>query len=151
MASAEEVELNVAHAPHENAIEAFGVVLHQIKNGIVKSRYDWDQHEPRMWARAHGITDHQLVGEIDLKKDLLEIRSGKVAYGTIIFGKIRVGTNDGKEGVVHVRIIDPPNRGDSDVKFHSIFTECGAPNAEGHPTTWNAIHPVEKSLEFFNE
>lgn len=97
------MNFNASHAPHENAVEAFSIVLHQIKEAIVKSRRDWDKHEPKMWSRASGIDDHALVGGIDLKKDLVLVRSGATSYGQIILGKLRVGTNDGEEGFVHVR------------------------------------------------
>ncbi|OBZ68309.1 hypothetical protein A0H81_11724 [Grifola frondosa] len=41
MASAEEIVLNDPHPPTPKAIEAFEVVLHDIKSAIVKSRRDW--------------------------------------------------------------------------------------------------------------
>jgi len=151
MASAEEVNLNAPHAPHPNAIEAFGVILHQIKSEILKSRRDWDKHEPKMWSRAAGVSDHEFVGKIDLNRDLVLVRSGVVSYGTIILGKLKVGTNDGRDGFVHVRIHDPPNRGDQDVMFHSIWTAEGNRNADGQPTSWNAIQDHDTPLEFFNE
>jgi len=151
MASEAQVNLDAAHPPHPSAIEAFGVILHQIKNEIVKSRRDWDKHEPKMWARAAGLSDHELVGDIDPTKDLVQVRSGATSYGTIILGKLRVGTNDREEGFVHVRIHDPPNRGVSDVMFHSIWTDEGTRNADGQPTTWNAIQWINTPLNFFNE
>ncbi|GJJ06348.1 hypothetical protein Clacol_000539 [Clathrus columnatus] len=164
MASAEEVNLNDSHPPHPNAIEAFEKVISHIKSAIVRSRHDWDkvvivsfahgreQHEPRMWSRAHGVDDHQLT-TFDISKDLVLIRSGSVSYGTIIFGKLRIpAINDSEgEGFIHIRIHDPPNRGTQDVVFHSIFTEEGNRNADGHPTTWRAIHTKDTPLEFFNE
>ncbi|KAJ3480332.1 hypothetical protein NLI96_g8430 [Meripilus lineatus] len=152
MATAEVVQLNPPHAPAENAIDAFNVVLHDIKSAIVKSRHHWDAHEPRMWSRASGISDNDLV-KFTIENDLVQVRSGPTSYGTIIFGKIRLpAVNDEEgEGFVHVRIHDPPNRGDSDVKFHSILTDEGDPDEEGRPSTWRAVQTQEKPLEFFNE
>ncbi|KAG8894059.1 hypothetical protein FRB99_001547, partial [Tulasnella sp. 403] len=146
-----QINFNDPHPPRENAISAFTVVLTKIKNAIVKSRRDWDIHEPRMWARASGLSDQELVGEINLERDLVLVRSGATSYGTIVLGKLRVGTADGKEGFVHVRIHDPPNRGDSDVMFHAIWTNEGNRNADGQATTWNAIQDLDTPLEFFNE
>ncbi|KAG8873470.1 hypothetical protein FRB98_009009 [Tulasnella sp. 332] len=103
MASKEQVQLNAPHAPKPRALEAFGILLPTIRLEIMKSRHDWDKHEPKMWSRATGISDHDLVGNIDLQQDLVEVRSGDVSYGTIIFGKLRVGTNDDEEGFVHIR------------------------------------------------
>ena len=92
-------------------MEAFGVVEKQIKAEIVKSRHHWDKHEPKMWSRAAGISDHDLV-DFDFEKDLVEIRSAIVSYGTIVLGKLRLPAVDDAEGegFVHVRIHDPPNR-----------------------------------------
>ncbi|PIL36192.1 hypothetical protein GSI_01852 [Ganoderma sinense ZZ0214-1] len=152
MASAEQVNLNAPHPPHENAIEAFIAVEHTIKTEILKSRHHWEKHEPRMWSRAEGIPDHDLV-TFTIHKDLVEIRSGVTSYGTIILGKIRLpAVNDAEgEGYVHVRIHDPPNRGVEDVLFHSLWTDEGNRDVDGHPTTWRAIHNRDTPLEFFNE
>jgi len=152
MASNETVVFNEPHAPHPNAIEAFTVVLPAIKSAIVKSRHDWDKHEPKMWSRAHGLTDEQLT-HFDLSTDLVEVRGGPTTYGTILLGKIRIpAVKDSEgEGFVHVRIHDPPNRGTQDVIFHSLFTDEGNRNKEGHPTTWKALQTRETLLEFFSE
>ena len=103
-ASAEEVNLNAPHSPHPNAIEAFNNVLHEIKNEIVRSRRHWDQHEPQMWSRAARLSDAELTG-FTIEQDLVQVRSGSVSYGTIIFGKIRIpAVNDELgPGYVHVR------------------------------------------------
>jgi len=102
------------------------------------------------WSRAAGISNEGLTA-FDLKKDLVQVRSGTTSYGTIIFGKIRLpAINDALgEGFVHVRIHDPPNRGDEDVMFHSLFTN--EVRREGHLPTWRAIQTADTPLEFFNE
>ncbi|KAJ7578620.1 hypothetical protein C8J56DRAFT_835612 [Mycena floridula] len=96
----------------------------KIKAEIVKSRHDWDKHEPRMWARAHGISDHDLLN-FTIKDDLVLVSSASTTYGTIILGKIHLpAVNDTvSKGFIHVRIHDPPNRGTEDVTFHSLFTD----------------------------
>lgn len=71
-ASVEEVNLNAAHHPHSNAIEAFNIVLHTIKAEIVKSRHDWNKHEPKMWSRAAQLSDNELVA-FTIEKDLVEV------------------------------------------------------------------------------
>ncbi|KAL4080325.1 hypothetical protein V8B97DRAFT_1931668 [Scleroderma yunnanense] len=152
MASAEEVNLSPPHAPHERAVEAFNHVLDTIKHEVKKSRYDWNKHEPRMWDRAGGLSDHDLVN-FRVEEDLVEIRTGTVSYGTLIFGKIRIPAvnDDLGEGFIHVRIHDPPNKGEEDVMFHSIFTKEGERDADGHPHLWRAIQTRDEPLEFFNE
>ncbi|EKM54486.1 uncharacterized protein PHACADRAFT_258363 [Phanerochaete carnosa HHB-10118-sp] len=152
MASAEEIILNAPHRPGEKAIEAFHVVLHTIKSEIIKSRHHWNKHEPKMWARAAGLTDEQLV-HFTIESDLVEVRSAPTSYGTIILGKIRLPAVQDEEGAgyVHIRIHDPPNRGTEDVLFHSIWTDEGNRNVDGHPMTWRAIQIESTPLEFFNE
>jgi len=68
-----------------------------------------------MWSRAAHLSDAELTS---FKDDL--IRSAPTSYGVIILGKIRIpAINVEKgEGFGHVRIHDPPNRGDEDVRFH---------------------------------
>jgi len=152
MASGEQLNFNQPHAPAENAIAAFNQALPKIKAEIFKSRHDWDKHEPRMWARAHGISDHDLV-DFTIENDLVLVSSASTTYGTIILGKIRLPAVDDTvgKGFVHVRIHDPPNRGTEDVTFHSLFTDEGHKDADGHPQTWVAIQTEDKPLEFFNE
>lgn len=103
-ASAEQITLNAPHRPPPKAIEAFNVVLHQIKAEIVKSRHHWDQHEPKMWARAAGLSDAELV-RFTIEDDLVECRSAPTSYGTVILGKIRLpAVHDAEgEGFMHVR------------------------------------------------
>jgi len=134
------------------AIEAFQAVESKIKHAVVKSRRDWDKHEPRMWSRAAGITDEELTA-FDVADDLVEVRSGPTSYGTIIFGKIRIPAIRDEEGAgyIHVRIHDPPNRGTEDVRFHSLFTDEGGRTPGGNPTTWRAIQTLDTPLEFFHE
>ncbi|THH21320.1 hypothetical protein EW146_g185 [Bondarzewia mesenterica] len=150
--SAEEVVLNDPHKPHSNAIEAFRTVLHDIKAAIVKSRHDWDKHEPQMWSRVSSLSNAELT-TFNLEHDLVLVRSAPTSYGTIILGKIRIPVVQDElgEGYIHVRIHDPPNRGTEDVKFHSLFTDEGHKDADGHPTTWQAVQTAETPLEFFNE
>ncbi|KAF9454018.1 hypothetical protein P691DRAFT_790424 [Macrolepiota fuliginosa MF-IS2] len=152
MASTEQVQLNELHKPRDNAIEAFNQVAGRIKFEIIKSRHHWDQHEPKMWSRAAGLTDEELT-KFTIEDDLVSVRSGATSYGIIIFGKIRIpAINDELgEGFVHVRIHDPPNRGSEDVKFHSIWTDEGTRGADGRPTTWRAVQTKDTPLEFFNE
>ena len=106
-ASSEQINLNAPHRPTAKAIEAFNVVLHQIKSEIVKSRHHWDKHEPKMWARAAGLSDAELVN-FTMEEDLVECRSAPTSYGTVILGKIRIpAVNDEEgEGFIHVRYVD---------------------------------------------
>jgi hypothetical protein len=79
-------------------------VLNEIKSEIVKSRHHWDKHEPKMWSRATGLTDAQLV-DFTIEDDLVRCRSAPTSYGTVILGKIRIRAVQDEEGTgfVHVR------------------------------------------------
>lgn len=105
-ADAEQIDLNAPHAPTDKAFEAFEVVEHTIKSEILKSRHHWNKHEPRMWSRAEGVSDEDLVA-FSIRNDLVEIRSAPTSYGTIILGKIRLpAINDAEgEGYIHVRCV----------------------------------------------
>ena len=105
-ASLETISLNEPHPPAENAIEAFEVAEATIKSEILKSRNHWDLHEPKMWSRAQGVSDKDLVA-FTIRDDLVEVRSAATSYGAIILGKIRLpAINDEEgEGYVHVRCV----------------------------------------------
>ncbi|KIY74390.1 hypothetical protein CYLTODRAFT_416229 [Cylindrobasidium torrendii FP15055 ss-10] len=148
MASEEQLNFNEAHPPQENSITAFGNCLKQIKFEIVKSRNHWDKHEPKMWRRAQGVSDEELVN-FTLEDDLVLVRSAATSYGTIILGKIRLPAI--QDGYVHIRIHDVPGEGTDNVRYHSLWTDEGTPNEDGQPTTWNAIQTQDTPLEFFNE
>ncbi|ORY69448.1 hypothetical protein BCR35DRAFT_308038 [Leucosporidium creatinivorum] len=147
MADSTSVELNAEHSPKPNAVRAFGVVNQQIKHEWIKLRHHWDKHEPRMFASAKDLSDQQLA-EWDLEKDLVAIRAGSTAYGTIIFGKIRIPALE--DGYVHVRIHDGTEKGQDDVVFHSIFTD-EIRNEEGKIIDYRAVQSGEKALEWFSE
>jgi len=155
MASADQVDLNAPHAPHEAARELFKTALHVIKHEVKKSRHDWDKHEPRMWSRASALSDDKLTA-FTIDNDLVKVTSGHSSnadYGTIVFGKIRIPAinDDEGEGFIHVRLHDPPNRGVDDVIFHSIYTEEGPEDGKGHREWYKAIMSDDAPLKFFNE
>jgi len=155
MASVDQVDLNDPHAPNESAKELFKTALHKIKHEVIKSRIDWDKHEPRMWSRASALSNEELA-KFTIDEDLVEVRSGHSSnadYGTIVFGKIRIPAINDDEGAgfIHVRLHDPPNRGVDDVHFHSIFTDVGPDDGKGHHQWYKAIMTDDAPLRFFNE
>jgi hypothetical protein len=110
-ASEEQLTFNKPHVPHPNALSAYHTVQHQIKAALVKSRHDWNKHEPRMWARTAHLSDDQLAG-FHLEKDLVLVSSAVASYGTIILGKIRIPAvnDDLGEGFIHVRCVHPKTK-----------------------------------------
>jgi len=148
MASKEEVSLNEPHKPQDNAIEAFKNVEHDIKEGIRKSMERWSHHEPRMWERAAGISEHDLLNFHVNKENLVLVRSGLTSYGTVIFGKIKLPKID--DAFVHVRIQDPPGEGVQNMIFHSIFLNIGERDADGHAQYYRAIQTDDTPLDWFD-
>lgn len=73
-ATNEQLIFNEAHPPKENAVEAFKLLEHTLRAEIVRSRHHWDKHEPRMWARAQGLPDAELVA-FTIENDLVEVRA----------------------------------------------------------------------------
>ena len=86
-------------------------------------------------------------------QDLVAVRTATTAYGTLIFGKLRL-KKAGNDAYLHVRIHDPPDEGQSnkDVMFHSIHTLEGGKTADdGRPTWFKAIMTKDDPIEFFHE
>ncbi|KAJ6565891.1 hypothetical protein DFH09DRAFT_1261613 [Mycena vulgaris] len=131
-----------------NTTEAFNQILPEIKLNIIKSRHDWNSHEPKMWARAEGISDEDLV-VFTIENDLILVSSTPTTDGTIILGKICLPAidDDVGKGYIHIRIHDPTNTGTSDVVFHSLFTDEGHGNSDGN---YRATQTEDKALELFN-
>lgn len=104
-ASEEQIVLDDAHVPGEDAKDAFDEkVAESIKESIKKSRRSWKiHHESSMWARAAGLSDDELTSFS--RDDLVQIRNGQASYGHVIFGKLRLPAVNDKlgEGYVHVR------------------------------------------------
>ncbi|GAA5981273.1 hypothetical protein JCM11641_005630 [Rhodosporidiobolus odoratus] len=141
------VELNPPHRPHANSVRAFCHVEEEIQRELMKLRHHWDQHEPRMFEAAKGITDDELT-TWDLAEDLEIVRSSSSPYGSIIFGKLRIPAMT--DSYIHVRIHDTPGDGQESVKFHSIFTN-EIRDEEGKVVEWEAFQTKQAPLEFFNE
>lgn len=78
VASIEQMALNEARAPRENAIQAFSRVLPKIRAEILKSRRDWDKHEPKMWPRASGLSDGDLTS-FAVENDLVMVHISQIS------------------------------------------------------------------------
>ncbi|KAG1897976.1 uncharacterized protein F5891DRAFT_1191286 [Suillus fuscotomentosus] len=147
-ASEEQIVLDDAHVPGEDAKDAFDEkVAESIKESIKKSRRSWKiHHESSMWARAAGLSDDELTSFS--RDDLVQIRNGQASYGHVIFGKLRLPAVNDKlgEGYVHVRI---HHEGVSGWKLHAIHHLTASFDEDGHPHSWRAIHPDSYPLEFF--
>jgi len=166
MATDEVLSFSGSHEPHPKAIHAFRELEHEIKQEIIKSRHNWDKHQPEMWSRAKGLDNDHLIdftfkkqpGERDLTDyshkprgdggDLVLVDNARVSYGEIILGKIRIPAIP--DGYIHVRIHDFLIPTEGQFKFHSLFTYEGDRDSDGHHS-WKAIQTAEEPLKFFNE
>ncbi|KAG1862548.1 hypothetical protein DFJ58DRAFT_725384 [Suillus subalutaceus] len=145
--SEEQIVLDDAHLPGEDAKKAFDEVAETIKESIRKSRRSWKMHhESSMWARAAGLSDDELTSFS--RDDLVQIRNGQASYGHVIFGKLRLPAVNDKlgEGYIHVRI---HHEGVSGWKLHAIHHLTASFDEDGHPHSWRVIHPDDYPLEFF--
>lgn len=80
MADATSLELTPAHVPSAKAVSAFEKLSSRISQELVRSRKHWDAHEPRMYSRVADIPDAQFAQ----LGDLVAVRAGQTAYGTIV-------------------------------------------------------------------
>jgi hypothetical protein len=79
MADASTVLLSSPHIPKPASLEAFATALPELKNEFHKARAKWDEHEPEMFARVQGYTDHELLEGINMERDLFQVRTGESA------------------------------------------------------------------------
>jgi hypothetical protein len=137
MATAETCPLSPSHPPKPASLRAFTTVLPTIKHELTHLRHTHNRHEPSYFAPVRHFSDAELTSFSP--SDLVAVRVGKVAYGIIEFGKVRipglkVRREDGREGQGYVFVRwfvggedeDRDGEVESDeveYKFHSFYTE----------------------------
>jgi len=145
MADASVVTLSEGHSPKQASLEAFEKALPDIRNVFHKARLHWEEHSPHeMFVRVEGYSDHQLLEPIDVKKDVVQVKTGETAYGLHLFGKLRVHGVD--DAFIHVRLFVT----EETVKVHAIQTDEHYKDDQGH-THFTAIFREKDVLEWFNE
>jgi hypothetical protein len=157
MADANTCELTASHPPKPAAIKSFHHLLPEIKQQLIRLRHNHDKHEPEYFTSVSSLSDAELVSFDE--SDLVAVRAGRVAYGVIIFGKIRLasagkyvfvrwfvgGEDEDGNGKVEA------DEGEVDYKFHSFYTE-EKPGADADGTTrYRAIMGERDDLFFFSE
>jgi hypothetical protein len=105
--------------------------LPEVKKQLISIRHKHDVHEPQYFAAVSGLTDEELIAFSE--KDLIAVRAGNVAYGLIVFGKVRIPAKARLVGAVEQCIWvrwfvgggdeDGDGEVEKEVKFHSIYTE----------------------------
>jgi hypothetical protein len=134
MATAETCDLSPSHPPKPASINTFKQLLPVIKRQLIHLRHTHDAHEPEYFQSVSTLSDNDLADFSE--DDLVAIRAGNVAYGLLVFGKVRIPAKAKVPGALgqyfFVRWFvggSPDGDGDGDgdvdkeVKFHSIYTE----------------------------
>jgi len=153
MADASTCELTPSHSPKPPALKSFTALLPTIKHELIKLRHKHDKHEPQYFKSVSHLSDQELTSFTE--KDLVAVRSGKVAYGVIVFGKVRIPALSGAYVFVrwfvggvehdHEGIVDKEG---VEYRFHSIYTE---EKKLDDGLEFRAIMGEKDELEFFNE
>jgi hypothetical protein len=158
MADAVTCELSPSHAPKEAAKRSFKQLLPEIKKQLVHLRHSHDKHEPEYFSAVSSLSDEELTGFG--VEDLVSVRAGSVAYGVIIFGKVRIPASEGSYFFVRWFGGGHDNDGDGKIeadqgeieyKFHSIYTEEKVKGDADGTTSYRAIMKEDDELFFFNE
>ena len=152
MADAETCKLTPSHPPKPTSIKSFAAILPEIKKQLLHLRHAHDKHEPEYFSTVSSLSDSDLT-DFD-ENDLVAVRAGSVAYGVIVFGKVRLPKSDG--GFIFVRWFgggedtdaDGDGKVDVEYKFHSIYTEEKEVNGD---KKFRAIMGEGDELEFFHE
>lgn len=154
MADANTCELSHTHAPKPAALKSFKALLPTIKYELIKLRHNHDKHAPEYFEDVAEVSDHDLAAFDE--NDLIAVRAGKVAYGVIIFGKVRLPAVRGAYLFVRWFAGGEDYDGDGIVEkdeveylFHSFYTEDRGEGVAGR--RFRAIMRDEDELFFFNE
>jgi len=125
MADAETCTLTPSHAPKPASIRAFNELLPEIKRKLVHLRHEHDKHEPRYFRAVSQLSDEELAAFDE--SDLVAVRVGDVAYGLIVFGKVRIPAAKGAFFFVRLFVGGSDKDGEGtgvEYKFHSIYNEA---------------------------
>lgn len=124
MATADTAQLSEPHAPKPASLQLYDEIEQDLKKLLLHERHDKAKHELPYFAAAEHVSDHDFVGFH--QSDLELVRHAAVAYGHIIFGKLRIpALAEGSQNCyVHFRAFEPePGTDDVKAEVHSIHTE----------------------------
>lgn len=150
MATADTASLGEAHAPKEASIQAYGEFEKELRHAILFARHDEAKHNLPYFAAAEGVSDHDLVGFT--VRDLVQVRHAVVAYGHILFGKLRVpalADAGNPNCYIHFRAFEPePGTEEAKAEIHAIHTER-LETGDGE-FSYRALFTKEDPLEWFD-
>ncbi|TLD34617.1 heterokaryon incompatibility protein-domain-containing protein [Venturia nashicola] len=120
MADANTCELTASQPPKAASKKSFKLLLPEIKRELIKLRHNHDKHEPEYFASVKSLSDQELTSFDE--SDIVAVRAGRVAYGIIVFGKVRLQSS-GKYIFVRWFVGGDDGKDEVDCKFHSFYTE----------------------------
>jgi hypothetical protein len=150
MATADTAPLSDPHSPKEASIMAFGEFEAELRRLIIHERHDKAKHDLPYFAAAEGVSDHDLA--TFSVSDWVLVRHAPVAYGHILFGKLRVpalAAAGNPNCYIHFRAFEPEaSTEEAKAEVHSIHTErLEQPNGSFH---YRALFTEEDPLEWFD-
>ncbi|KAK6070872.1 hypothetical protein SCUP234_09961 [Seiridium cupressi] len=147
MATAETAQLSEPHAPKEASLALYTEIETDLKKVLVHERHDKTKHElPYFEAAAH-LSDQDFVSFS--QSDFELVRHAQVAYGHILFGKLKIpALADSKSCYVHFRAFEPEPGTDRKAEVHSIHTERTEEPDGGYK--YRALFAKDDPLEWFD-
>lgn len=147
MADDSTIKLLEAHPPKPASLELYAEVEHDLKKALLHSRHDSKKHGLSYWEAAAHLSDADFVGFSE--SDLVLVRPGTVAYGTILLGKVKIpALGEVKNSYIHFRAYEKQPNTDQPARFHSLHTEKRDEPDGG--STYNALFSKDEELKFFN-
>ncbi|KAK4128274.1 hypothetical protein N657DRAFT_638718 [Parathielavia appendiculata] len=145
MATAETANLGDPHEPKEESIRVYKQVEHELKRSLVRTRHEYNKHEPEYFATVQHLSDAQLTGFG--ADDIQQVRVAVTAYGVHLFGKVRIPALP-DEGPAYIHFRAFTGGPDDQATLHSIHTEDKEEEGGGH--TYRAIFTKDDALEWFD-
>jgi hypothetical protein len=149
MATAETAQLGAPHAPKEASLQLYDELEHELKRILIHERHDKAKHDLPYFAAAAHLSDADFVSF--QKSDFELVRHAQVAYGHIIFGKLKIPAlaADSQNCYVHFRAFEPePGTEEATAEVHSIHTERIEEPDGGF--RYRALFTKEDPLEWFD-
>jgi len=127
MATAETVQLGLAHQPKGESIKAFSEIEMDLKKTLQHMRHERNKHEPEYFAAVGDLSDKQLTNFS--ADNLVEVRVATSAYGIHLFGKVllpdtsvtKINIKNGSDGYFMFRAFVPGSA--ETARLHCIHTE----------------------------
>ncbi|KAK4044593.1 hypothetical protein C8A01DRAFT_31383 [Parachaetomium inaequale] len=145
MATADTVELGDPHAPKEESVRVFHQIEHELKRSLVRTRHEYNKHEPEYFAAVEHLSDAQLAGFG--ADDFQQVRVAVSAYGLHLFGKVRIPSLP-DEGPAYIHFRAFTGGPDDQATLHSIHTEDKEEVDGGH--SYRAIFTKDDALDWFD-